>query len=55
MLRDKLHLLSAQVVEARERVTELEAIREGKIERVGGCRQLLIFRPNLIVPSQKPK
>ncbi|KAJ7497739.1 hypothetical protein FB451DRAFT_1212581 [Mycena latifolia] len=34
MLRDKLHLLSAQVVEARERVAELEAIREGKIEHV---------------------
>ncbi|KAJ7739045.1 hypothetical protein DFH07DRAFT_943990 [Mycena maculata] len=34
MLRDKLHLLSAQVIEARERVAELEAIREGKIERV---------------------
>ncbi|KAJ6494953.1 hypothetical protein DFH09DRAFT_1206052 [Mycena vulgaris] len=34
MLRDKLHLLSAQVIEARERVTELEVIREGKIERV---------------------
>ncbi|KAJ7045960.1 hypothetical protein C8F04DRAFT_1388497 [Mycena alexandri] len=34
MLRDKLHLLSAQLVEARERVTELEAIRERKIERV---------------------
>ncbi|KAJ7761101.1 hypothetical protein B0H16DRAFT_559709 [Mycena metata] len=34
MLRDKLHLLSAQLVEARERVAELEAIREGKIERV---------------------
>ncbi|KAJ7121263.1 hypothetical protein C8R43DRAFT_75767 [Mycena crocata] len=34
MLRDKLHLLSAQVVEARERVAELEAIREGTIERV---------------------
>lgn len=35
MLRDKLHLLSAQVVEARERVAELESIREEKIERVG--------------------
>ncbi|KAF8199889.1 hypothetical protein K438DRAFT_671185 [Mycena galopus ATCC 62051] len=34
MLRDKLHLLGAQVVEAKERITELEAIREGKIERV---------------------
>ncbi|KAJ7141340.1 hypothetical protein C8R44DRAFT_244833 [Mycena epipterygia] len=34
MLRDKLHLLSAQVVEARERVAELESIREGKIERI---------------------
>ncbi|KAJ7451799.1 hypothetical protein B0H11DRAFT_309581 [Mycena galericulata] len=34
MLRDKLHLLSAQVVEAKERVAELEAIREGKIQRV---------------------
>ncbi|KAF7357779.1 hypothetical protein MVEN_00823900 [Mycena venus] len=34
MLRDKLHLLSAQVVEAKERISELEAIREGKIERV---------------------
>ncbi|KAJ7680756.1 hypothetical protein DFH06DRAFT_1164106 [Mycena polygramma] len=34
MLRDKLHLLSAQVVEARERVAELEAVREGKIDRV---------------------
>ncbi|KAJ6625740.1 hypothetical protein B0H10DRAFT_2211632 [Mycena sp. CBHHK59/15] len=34
MLRDKLHLLSAQVVEARERIAELEAIREAKIERV---------------------
>lgn len=35
MLRDKLHLLSAQVVEAKERIAELEAMREGKIERVG--------------------
>ncbi|KAF8192702.1 hypothetical protein K438DRAFT_1969835 [Mycena galopus ATCC 62051] len=34
MLRDKLHLLGAQVVEAKERITELEAIREGKFERV---------------------
>ncbi|KAJ6594382.1 hypothetical protein B0H19DRAFT_59710 [Mycena capillaripes] len=34
MLRDKLHLLSAQLVEARERIADLEAIREGKIERV---------------------
>ncbi|KAJ7267591.1 hypothetical protein B0H12DRAFT_116565 [Mycena haematopus] len=34
MLRDKLHLLSAQVVESKERITELETIREGKMERV---------------------
>ncbi|KAJ6498847.1 hypothetical protein C8R45DRAFT_1093143 [Mycena sanguinolenta] len=34
MLRDKLHLISAQVVEFKERISELEAIREGKIERV---------------------
>ncbi|KAK7005909.1 hypothetical protein R3P38DRAFT_3404589 [Favolaschia claudopus] len=33
MLRDKLHLLGAQVVEAKERIVELEASREGKIER----------------------
>ncbi|KAJ7646858.1 hypothetical protein FB45DRAFT_891637 [Roridomyces roridus] len=34
MLRDKLHLLSAQVIEAKERIVELEAAREGKIEQV---------------------
>ncbi|KAF7315822.1 hypothetical protein MIND_00098300 [Mycena indigotica] len=34
MLRDKLHLLSAQFVEAKERILDLEQKREGKIERV---------------------
>ncbi|KAJ7071970.1 hypothetical protein C8F01DRAFT_1243071 [Mycena amicta] len=34
MLRDKLHLLSAQLVEAKDRISELETKREGKIERV---------------------
>ncbi|KAJ7282824.1 hypothetical protein C8J57DRAFT_1296622 [Mycena rebaudengoi] len=32
MLRDKLHLLSAQIVEARERITELETLREERME-----------------------
>ncbi|KAF7321960.1 hypothetical protein MKEN_00718500 [Mycena kentingensis (nom. inval.)] len=34
ILRDKLHLLSAQLVETKERIAELETKREGKIERV---------------------
>ncbi|KAJ7693440.1 hypothetical protein B0H17DRAFT_1060184 [Mycena rosella] len=53
MLRDKLHVLSAQVIEARERVAELEAIREGKIERVGECRVFIMkFKTRRIYPAE---
>jgi hypothetical protein len=55
MLRDKLHLLSAQLVEARERVAELEAIREAKIERVGEYLISLVSHSRLIVSFQRRK
>ncbi|KAF7339226.1 hypothetical protein MVEN_02000100 [Mycena venus] len=35
LLRDKLHLISTQVLEAKERIIELETIREGEIQRIG--------------------
>ncbi|KAF7305927.1 hypothetical protein HMN09_00746900 [Mycena chlorophos] len=52
MLRDKLHLHSAQLVEAKDRISDLEKKREGKIERVGTARLLPVVhlpsRPSLI-------
>lgn len=34
LLRDKLHVLSAQVVDAKERIVELEMEKNGELERL---------------------